>query len=97
MSLDMASPPAIAHVSAAAGAVSAARPVMIGSDIYRTSKHASGHPLAIPRVSLCIDLCRALGWLADETYLESPRASVAELCRFHDPAYVAAVQRCERR
>jgi acetoin utilization protein AcuC len=70
---------------------------MIGSDIYRSSKHARGHPLAIPRVSLAIDLCRALGWLSDATYLESPVASVAELCRFHDPAYVAAVQRCERR
>lgn len=69
---------------------------MIGSDIYRSSKHAPGHPLAIPRVSLCIDLCRALGWISDATYLESPQASVAELCRFHDPDYVAAVQRCER-
>lgn len=68
---------------------------MIGSDIYRTSKHASGHPLAIPRVSLCIDLCRALAWLPDGAYVDSPQASVAELCRFHDPAYVAAVQRCE--
>ncbi|MBL8659934.1 MAG: acetoin utilization protein AcuC [Rhodospirillales bacterium] len=73
------------------------RPIMIGSDIYRTSKHASGHPLAIPRVSLCIDLCRALGWLSEGEYIESPQASAADLCRFHEPAYVAAVQRCERR
>lgn len=72
-------------------------PLMIGSDIYRSSKHASGHPLAIPRVSLAIDLCRALGWLSETTYLESPQATAAELCRFHDPGYVAAVQRCEDR
>ncbi len=70
---------------------------MIGSDIYRTSKHASGHPLAIPRVSLCIDLCRTLGWLPGDEYVDSPLASVADLCRFHTPAYVAAVQRCEQR
>lgn len=72
-------------------------PMMIGSDIYRSSKHASGHPLAIPRVSLAIDLCGALGWLSETTYLESPQATAAELCRFHDPDYVAAVQRCEDR
>jgi acetoin utilization protein AcuC len=82
---------------ARAGSAAGSMPVMIGSDIYRTSRHASGHPLAIPRVSLCIDLCRALGWLPDGAYLESPQATVAELCRFHAPAYVAAVQRCEDR
>lgn len=71
--------------------------ILIGSDIYRSSKHASGHPLAIPRVSLAIDLCRALGWLSSATYVDSPIASVGELCRFHDPAYVAAVRRCEQR
>lgn len=72
-------------------------PLMIGSDIYRTSKHAPGHPLAIPRVSLCIDLCRALGWLPTGAYAESPVASDADLCRFHSADYVAAVRRCERR
>lgn len=78
-------------------ATTCATPVMLGSDIYRTSKHASGHPLAIPRVSLCIDLCRALGWLPAGSYYDIPAASVVELCRFHTPDYVAAVQRCERR
>jgi acetoin utilization protein AcuC len=72
-------------------------PLLIGSDIYRSSKHASGHPLAIPRVSLAIDLCRALGWLSRASYVDSPVAGFDELCRFHDPAYVAAVRRCERR
>ncbi len=72
-------------------------PILIGSGIYRSSKHASGHPLAIPRVSLAIDLCRVLGWLSEAAYLDSPVAGTAELCRFHDPAYVAAVRRCEQR
>jgi acetoin utilization protein AcuC len=47
-------------------------------------------------VSTCIDLCRALGWLPDAVYHDSPRATPAELARFHDPAYVAAVQAAER-
>ena len=67
------------------------RPVFIGSEIYRSSSYGARHPLAIPRVSTVIDLSRALGWLDDEVYLDSPRASPHELARFHAPAYVAAV------
>lgn len=59
------------------------------------SRHAAGHPLAIPRVSLAIDLCRALGWLSDAAYREAPIASVAELGEFHTPEYVSAVMRAE--
>ncbi|MDX1711522.1 MAG: acetoin utilization protein AcuC [Rhodovibrionaceae bacterium] len=72
------------------------RPLFIGSEIYRSSSYGARHPLAIPRVSTCIDLCRALDWLSDEVYIDSPRASPRELTRFHDPAYVAAVQAAER-
>ncbi len=76
------------------------RPRFIGSEIYRRSTYGGRHPLAIPRVSTCIDLCRALGWLPPATdfgdvYIDSPRASAAELARFHDPAYIDAVQRAE--
>src|SRR3546814_14933654 len=72
----------------------------IGSEIYRRSTYGGRHPLSIPRVSTCIDLCRALGWLPPEgqpgdAYIDSPRATPAELARFHDPAYIAAVQRTE--
>jgi acetoin utilization protein AcuC len=73
------------------------RPHFIGSEIYRSSSYGSRHPLAIPRVSTCIDLCRALGWLPDEVYIDSPRATPAQLMRFHAPDYVAAVQDAERR
>ena len=59
------------------------------------SRHAAGHPLAIPRVSLAIDLCRALGWLSDVAYREAPIASLAELGEFHTPEYVSAVMRAE--
>jgi acetoin utilization protein AcuC len=71
------------------------RPLFIGSDIFRVSQHASGHPLAIPRVSLCIDLCRAMGWLDDTVYRESPMATPEQLARYHAPEYIEAVQRCE--
>ena len=70
-------------------------PRFIGSEIYRRSTYGGRHPLAIPRVSTCIDLCRALGWLPDAAYIDSPRATPDELARFHDPAYVAAVLRAE--
>lgn len=71
-------------------------PRFIGSEIYRASSYGSRHPLAIPRVSTVIDLCRLLGWLPDESYIDSPRATPAQLARFHDPDYVAAVMTAER-
>ncbi len=76
-------------------AAATAPPRFIGSEIYRRSTYGGRHPLAIPRVSTCIDLCRALGWLPDSVYIDSPRATPAQLARFHDPAYIDAVQRAE--
>ena len=73
----------------------AAQPCFIGSEIYRTSRYGARHPLSIPRVSTVIDLSRALGWLPDDIYIDSPRATPQELARYHDPDYVAAVQRAE--
>jgi acetoin utilization protein AcuC len=71
------------------------QPRFIGSEIYRSSTYGGRHPLAIPRVSTCIDLCRVLGWLPETAYIDSPRASPEDLQRFHAPAYVEAVQRAE--
>lgn len=73
------------------------RPLFITSDIYREPAFAPSHPLAIPRVSLATDLARALGWLPPEVVIESPQASTAELARFHDPVYLAALIDAERR
>ena len=78
-------------------AMPAAPPTMIASEIFWTSRHAPGHPLAIPRVSLTIDLCRTLGWLRPGCYVEARPASLAELLRFHTADYVAAVHRAEAR
>ena len=75
---------------------SATRPLLIGSDIYRFSTYGPTHPLAVPRVSTTIDLCRALGWLPDAAYRDSPMASFSALARFHDPSYLAALMRAER-
>ncbi len=73
-----------------------ARARFIGSEIYRHSRYGGKHPLAIPRVSLAMDLCRALGWLPDGSYADAPVATPAQLARFHDPDYIAAVAECER-
>ena len=54
-------------------------PRFISSEIYRRSRYGTGHPLAIPRVSTVIDLARALGWLPDGQYIDSPVATPDEL------------------
>ncbi|MFQ5774406.1 MAG: acetoin utilization protein AcuC [Kiloniellaceae bacterium] len=72
------------------------RPRFIGSEIYRKSTYGARHPLGIPRVSTVIDLTRALGWLPDEVYIDSPRATPKQLARFHDIEYIEAVREVER-
>lgn len=72
------------------------RPVLIGHEIYRGSSYGPKHPLAIPRVPPTLDLIRALGWLDEAQFRESPQASPAQLARFHDPDYVAALMEAER-
>ena len=69
------------------------RPLYIGSEIYRRSSYGPKHPLAIPRVCTCTDLARAMGWLDDSAYVDSPMADTDALTRFHDPAYIAALRR----
>ena len=70
-------------------------PLYIGSEIYRNSSYGASHPLAVPRVSTCTDLCRAMGWLADEQFIEAPMATEAQIARFHDVGYLRALQRAE--
>ncbi|NUB06388.1 acetoin utilization protein AcuC [Azospirillum sp. Vi22] len=72
-----------------------ARPLFLGSEIYRGSSYGAKHPLAIPRVSTAIDLSRAMGWLPDAVYRDSPLATPEELGRFHSPDYIAALHRAE--
>ena len=67
----------------------------VGSEIYRRSSYGGKHPLSVPRVSVVTDLCRALGWLPDAVYRDAPMATPAQVCRFHDAAYIEALQRAE--
>jgi acetoin utilization protein AcuC len=69
-----------------------AAPLFVASDFCRRPGFGSHHPLAIPRVSAVLALCERLGWLDGHSYRGSRAASVAELTRFHDPGYVAALQ-----
>lgn len=73
-----------------------ARPVMVGSEIYRHSVYGQRHPLSIQRVTPAIDIARAQGWLDDRHYVECRPAAPEQLHRFHDPDYVAAVVEAER-
>ena len=73
-----------------------ADPLFIGSEIFRDTPHGPRHPLSIARVCATMDLCRALGWLPDSAYCDSPRADTSDLTRFHEPSYVAALQAAER-
>ncbi|HVR68647.1 MAG TPA: acetoin utilization protein AcuC [Verrucomicrobiae bacterium] len=75
--------------------MAAQQPYLIGSEIYRISSYGGRHPLAIPRVSAALDLIRAMGWLDEERYIDSPIATPEQLVRFHSPDYIAAVQRAE--
>lgn len=72
------------------------RPWLIGSEIYRGSTYGPKHPLAIPRVPPTLDLIRALGWLDESRYRDSPQATFEQLTRFHDPDYVLALMAAER-
>jgi acetoin utilization protein AcuC len=70
-------------------------PLYIGSEIYRGSTYGGKHPLAVPRVSSTTDLCRAMGWLPDAVFIDAPMATEAQVTRFHDPEYIAALRRTE--
>ena len=70
-------------------------PLFFGSGIYRGSSYGQTHPLRVPRVSTVMDLTRALGWLPDHRYRQSPRAKPAALTAYHTPAYIAALQQAE--
>ncbi|MGR3761041.1 acetoin utilization protein AcuC [Roseobacteraceae bacterium NS-SX3] len=72
-----------------------ANPRFIGSEIYRGSSYGRWHPLRVPRVSTVMDLSRAMGWLPDAVYVNSPRAKPAALLAWHDPAYISALQAAE--
>ena len=70
-------------------------PLFIGHEIFRGSSYGEHHPLRVPRVSTVMDLSRALGWLPRAQFIPSPRAKPVALQVWHDPDYIAALQRIE--
>ena len=69
--------------------------MLIGSELHRHSSFGSWHPLSVPRVTVALDLIRAMGWINPACYLEAPLAEPGEVVRFHDPGYVAALRLAE--
>ena len=72
-------------------------PLFIGSEIYRRSSYGPRHPLRVPRVSTVMDLSRALGWLPEAQFVQSPRARPAALTAWHTPEYMDALVEAEDR
>ncbi|MGI4748522.1 MAG: hypothetical protein ACRYGI_10085 [Janthinobacterium lividum] len=73
----------------------APQPVLIGSEITRHSSFGRWHPLSVPRVTVALDLIRAMEWIDPAFYVDAPMAEPAEVIRFHDPGYVAALRTAE--
>jgi acetoin utilization protein AcuC len=74
-----------------------AKPLFVGSDVYRQAAFGPHHPLSIIRVSGVVDMCRMLGWFEAEQYRDSPCASVEQLLQFHHPDYVEALRAADER
>ena len=72
------------------------RPILIGSEIYRHSSFGPRHPLAVPRVSVALDLIRAMGWLDEAHYRTAPIAERGQVLRYHRADYVEALFQAER-
>ncbi|WP_428378051.1 acetoin utilization protein AcuC [Lichenicoccus sp.] len=76
--------------------VISAAPILIGSEIYRHSSFGPRHPLAVPRVSVAIDLVRTMGWLNEACYRAAPVAEREAVLRYHAADYVDALFAAER-
>jgi acetoin utilization protein AcuC len=71
--------------------------LFVGSDVYREAAFGKHHPLSIIRVSGVVDVCAMLGWFEEGQFRNSPRASVEQLCKFHDANYVEALRQADEK
>ncbi|MBK1692845.1 acetoin utilization protein AcuC [Ectothiorhodospira mobilis] len=71
------------------------RAVLLDAAPAGQDRYGRNHPLAIPRVSLTVDLIRALGALGPDEYRVPGAASREELAAFHDRDYLAALERAQ--
>lgn len=68
-------------------------PLFIGHPVFRRTGYVALHPLSIARVGPVMEISEMLGWLDAGNYREAIPASPETLTRYHDPAYIAALQR----
>ncbi|MFA7657408.1 acetoin utilization protein AcuC [Acidithiobacillus thiooxidans] len=69
----------------------------VGAARYRRASYGSNHPLAIPRVSLTLDLINSYGAIAAEEYCLGRPASHQELFGFHTRDYIQAFEHAQFR
>ena len=71
------------------------RAVMMNSAYYRGHSYGGNHPLAIPRVSLLLDLIQSYGQIDAVELRQAEPASVDELGWFHRFEYIEAIRTCQ--
>lgn len=71
------------------------RAILIDAAPKRHAAYGRNHPLAIPRVSLTVDLIRAFDALRPQEYRVPEAASRETLSAFHEPEYLAALEQVQ--
>jgi len=74
-----------------------AKPLFVGSEVYRQAAFGQHHPLSIIRVSGVVDVCRFLDWFDVEQYRDSPQATLEQLEQFHHRDYIEALRDADLR
>ncbi len=69
---------------------------LVGSLAYKRLRYTNNHPLRIPRVSLLIELLKAMELIEEEELVESREARWEELRLFHEEEYLRALEECDR-
>ncbi len=72
------------------------RSKLIGSYAYKNLRYTKNHPLRIPRVSLLLELLKAMDLITEEELVESRKAYWEELRLFHEEDYLRALEECDR-
>jgi len=71
--------------------------LFIGAARYRRASYGGNHPLAIPRVSLTLDLINSYGAISPAEYRNGRPASHRELWGFHTRDYIQTFERAQFR
>ncbi len=71
--------------------------IFVGAARYRRNSYGKNHPLAIPRVSLTLDLINSYGAMGPAEYRLGRPASHIELWGFHTRDYIQAFEKAQFR